>query len=417
MPNDELEAPAGERARLFASAEAVSTQEMLALLDQVGLPATEMLAFFDQAGFPATSPEASSEPQRSSEFEARAASEDQGDLSVTASEAHKPQRSSDQGQAASDSESQAASEGAVQQASPTASAETPCEPRTLSGPRSEAVSEGARQQGSLREKRMRMPRTFLPITSGRLAVRIAAVGTLVSVVGLAGWAANHGRTTHPEPMPTEVASVVEPTSEPATVGRPAPETDGPGSAGFRGSADVVQQASAPATHESTGVEQASEPAAPTGNSSETDSSASSNSLALRGSTGVAGQVSTLASDGSTHPEPERSKPPGSPEYRDARVMPPPAAASKRDKSASSPVVSNLRTRKGVHRRAAIPRSASKPRVRTPIQKSVARADPGFWDSLTGGITKVITSVTPPSLLGPHQGPASGSLRRHKPPRA
>ncbi len=88
MPNDELEAPAGERARLFASAEAVSTQEMLALLDQVGLPATEMLAFFDQAGFPATSPEASSEPQRSSELEAQAASEDQADLSGAASEAH-----------------------------------------------------------------------------------------------------------------------------------------------------------------------------------------------------------------------------------------------------------------------------------------------------------------------------------------
>src|SRR5918912_1488498 len=110
MPSDELGAPAEERSRLFASAEPVPTQEMLAL--------------FDQAGFPATLAEAPSEPQRSSKLETRAASEEQADLSVAASEAHKPQRSSDpERQAASDSEAEAVSEGAFQQASPKASAE------------------------------------------------------------------------------------------------------------------------------------------------------------------------------------------------------------------------------------------------------------------------------------------------------
>ena len=231
MPDDELGAPAEERLRLFASAEPALTQEMLALFDQAGFPATlaeapsepqrsseleahaasedqtdlsaaspeaherqgssdlEGEAASDsetasegpvQQDLPTTSAEAPGEPQRASEFEAQAASEEQADLSVALSEAHKPQRSSDpEGQVASDSEAEAVSEGAFQQASPKASAEAPCEPRALSGPQCQVLSEGARQQGSSPVERTGILRTFLSTTSGRPAVRIAAVGTLV----------------------------------------------------------------------------------------------------------------------------------------------------------------------------------------------------------------------------------------------
>ncbi|MDQ4061283.1 MAG: hypothetical protein M3145_09315, partial [Pseudomonadota bacterium] len=246
MLGNDLESPATERLRPVIPKPTES------------LFVEEILALFDQAGFPAARSDGPDQRKAFSEPENRAASED------VEQQEFLPEERGAMTQLLRRTETLALFD---EPGFPAASSEGPDERQEFLEPEGQAASEGADRQEFLPEEQGAMLHTLPRTTSGRIAVRLAAMGMLaLGLAGLVSFVADAGRPVHPGPIPTEVASV-EQASVPAMGSSANPTMESPGSAGSPEDRGPEQAASGsnmahpePVPAEVASVEQASVPA-------------------------------------------------------------------------------------------------------------------------------------------------------------